>query len=85
MATDGIGSTHVYDYDLMSLTTAGDCLYPLSDPAAAGRDLADVVVAHERTSHGTWLHTTVRMRASESVGQRRPDVVRRALELMARR
>ena len=85
MATDGIGSTHVYDFDLVSWTPVGWCLYPLGDPSVAAQDLADVVVAHERTTHGTWLHTTVRMRASESVGHPRLDVVRKAHDLLAGR
>ncbi|MFI5287443.1 MAG: hypothetical protein ACHQ4F_14130 [Candidatus Dormibacteria bacterium] len=72
-------------FDLVSLTAVGDCLYPLTDPNAAKGDLADVVIARERTSHGTWLHTAVRMPARETVCQPRSEVLVRARAMLADR
>jgi hypothetical protein len=85
MATDGIGAINVYDFDLESLTPAGDCLYPLCDASVAGQDLADIVVGHRRTTHRTWFHATVRMPVAEALGQPRSEVIQKALALAADR
>jgi hypothetical protein len=80
---DGIGSTRTYEFAPDSWMPVGDCLYPLSVISIAARDLADVVVAHERTGHGTTCHTTVRMPVTEALGQPRPKVIEKALALIA--
>jgi hypothetical protein len=82
MATDGIGSMHTYEFALDSWMPAGDCLYPLTGVAADALDLADVVIDHERTGHGTTLHTTVRMPVTEVLGQPRPEVMQKVLTLV---
>lgn len=66
------------------LDAEGDCLYPLTGVSVvAHADLADVVVGHERTAHGTSLHSTVRMPVTEVLGRSRPEVIRKALAMVA--
>ncbi len=84
MATDDIGSTHVYEFAPDSWMPEGDCLYPLTGVSVVAQaDLADVVVGHERTAHGTSLHSTVGMPVTEVLGRSRPEVIRKALAMVA--
>jgi hypothetical protein len=87
MATDtnntGIGSVHRYEFSPESWTPPGWCLYPLTDPAAAADDLADVVIAHERTSYGNTSHETVRMPVTDCLGRPRTEVLQKALAMKA--
>jgi hypothetical protein len=80
MTADGIGSTHAYEFAPDSWMPVGYHLYPLTDASVAAQNLADVVVGHERTGHGTTWHDTVRVRYADVVGRSRPEVVRTALE-----
>ena len=67
-----VGSIHTYDFDRESLMPVGWYLVP---PLGAPAGFADVIVHRQPTRHGTWWHTTVRMRIEDVRGHDRHEVL----------